>query len=63
MRSRPEGSIAVNPEVARFVDTRRDVLDVGNTDFTDVSAVVLSAEDLRNGIVSRLEAKPIPAGR
>jgi ornithine decarboxylase len=53
---RPEGSIAVNLEVARFVDTRREVVDVGNTDFTDVSAVVLSAEDLSNGVVSRLKA-------
>jgi ornithine decarboxylase len=46
----------VNLDVARFVDTRRQVVDVGNTDFTDVSAVVLAAEDLSNGIVSRLEA-------
>jgi ornithine decarboxylase len=56
MRTRPEGSIAANPDVARFVDTRRTVVDVGETDFTDVSAVVLAAEDLRNGIVSRLAA-------
>jgi ornithine decarboxylase len=56
MRPRPEGAIAVNLDVARFVDTRRQVVDVGNTDFTDVSAVVLAAEDLSNGIVSRLEA-------
>jgi ornithine decarboxylase len=54
MGPRPEGSIAVNLEVARFVDTRRAVVDVGSTDFTDVSAVVLSAEDLGNGVVSRL---------
>ena len=38
------------------MDTRRKVVDVGSTDFTDVSAVVLSAEDLSNGIVSRLRA-------
>ena len=56
MGPRPEGSIAVNLDVARFVETRRTVVDVGNTDFTDVSAVVLSAEDLRNGVVSRLRA-------
>jgi ornithine decarboxylase len=56
MRTRPEGSIAVNPEVARFVDTRRDVVDAGETDFTEVSAVVVAAEDLTNGIVSRLAA-------
>jgi ornithine decarboxylase len=56
MSSRPEGSIAVNPEVARFVDTRRQVVDATSSDFTDVSAVVLAAEDLGNGIVSRLNA-------
>jgi hypothetical protein len=56
MASRPEGSIAVNPEVARFVNTRRTIVDLGNTDFTDVSAVVLAARDLNNGVVSRLRA-------
>jgi ornithine decarboxylase len=56
MASRPEGSVAVNPEVARFVNTRRAIVDFGNTDFTDVSAVVLAARDLNNGVVSRLRA-------
>ena len=56
MASRPEGSIAVNPEVTRFVNTRRAMVDVGNTDFTDVSAVVVAAHDLNNGVVSRLRA-------
>ena len=56
MSSRPEGSIAVNPQVARFVNTRREVVNVVDTDFTDVSAVVLSAGDLTNGVVSRLQA-------
>jgi ornithine decarboxylase len=56
MGQRPEGSIAVSLDVVRFVDTRREVVDVGGTDFTDVSAVVLSVEDLSNGIVSRLRA-------
>ena len=56
MRSRPEGSIAVNPQVARFVNTRREIVDLATTDFTDVSAVVLFADDLNNGVVSRLRA-------
>ena len=56
MSSRPEGSIAVNPQVARFVDTRREVVDVADTDFTEVSAVVLAAGDLGNGVVTRLRA-------
>src|SRR6516165_5087357 len=56
MRIRPEGRIAVNPAVARFVDTRRDVVDVAETDFTDVSAVVLAAKDLDNGVLERLQA-------
>ena len=50
MASRPEGSIAVNPEVARFVNTQRVTVDLGSTDFTDVSAVVLAAHgSLRTG--------------
>jgi ornithine decarboxylase len=56
MTPRPEGGIAVNPEVARFVTTRRGIVDLAHTDFTDVSAVVLSAADLNNGVVSRLRA-------
>jgi ornithine decarboxylase len=56
MSASSEGCIAVNPAVARFVDTQREVVDVGETDFTDVSAVVLAAKDLDNGVASRLEA-------
>ena len=56
MASKPEGSIAVNPEVARFVDTTRTIVDLSSTDFTDVSAVVLAARDLTNGVVTRLRA-------
>jgi hypothetical protein len=44
MSPSPQGSIAINPRVARFVDTQRDVVDVAQTDFTNVSAVVLSAQ-------------------
>lgn len=55
MSASPEGCIAVNPTVARFVDTRRAVVDVGDTDFTDVSAVVLTAADLDNGVATRLD--------
>ena len=51
-----DGCIAVSPLVARFVDTQREVIDVADTDFTNVSAVVLSARDLDNGIASRLRA-------
>jgi ornithine decarboxylase len=50
----PQGSIAVNPDVARFVDTQRAIVDLRNTNFTDVSAVVLSAADLANGVVPKL---------
>jgi ornithine decarboxylase len=56
MSTRPEGAIAVNPAVARFVETRRQAVDVADTDFTDVSAVVLSPRDLENGVVERLAA-------
>jgi ornithine decarboxylase len=56
MASKPEGSLAVNPEVARFVNTRRAIVDLASTDFTDVSAVVVAARDLKNGAVSRLRA-------
>jgi ornithine decarboxylase len=56
MSIRPEGAIAVNPAVARFVETRRRVVDVMATDFTDVSAVVLSPADLQDEVVERLAA-------
>jgi ornithine decarboxylase len=56
MRIRPEGSIAVNPDVARYVDTGRDVVDVQATDLAEVSAVVLAADDLSDGIVCQLAA-------
>ena len=56
MRTSSEGSIAINPAVARFVDTRRSVVDVAHTNFTDVSAVVLSAQDIGDGVASDLEA-------
>jgi ornithine decarboxylase len=56
MSTRPEGAIAVNPAVSRFVETRRLLVDVADTDFTDVSAVVLSPADLENGLVDRLAA-------
>ena len=46
----------MNPTIARFVDTSRVVVDVKHTNFTDVSAVVLSAQDLGNGIASKLRA-------
>jgi len=56
--SRPEGSIAVNPEVARFVNTRRAIVDLGNTEFTDVSAVALAARDLTVSLVCSSKARP-----
>jgi ornithine decarboxylase len=56
MRTSPEGSIAINPDVARYVDTRRSVVDVAHTNFTEVSAVVLSAQDIGDGVASDLEA-------
>ena len=52
MTSRPEGTIAVNQAVARFVDTRRQVIDIAATDFTDVSAVVLATEALKLAAVN-----------
>jgi ornithine decarboxylase len=54
MKASPAGSIAINPAVAQFVDTRRGVVDVAHTNFTDVSAVVLSPQDLGNGIGAKL---------
>jgi ornithine decarboxylase len=56
MRTSPEGSIAMNPTIARFVDTRRVIVDLSHTNFTDVSAVVLSAQDIGDGVASKLEA-------
>jgi ornithine decarboxylase len=55
MRTSPEGSIAINPDIARYVDTKRSVVDVAHTNFTDVSAVVLSAQDVGDGVASTLD--------
>jgi hypothetical protein len=55
MTSMPEGTNAINPNVARFVDTSGEVVDFADTDFTDVSAVVLAARDLNNGVVAKLK--------
>jgi ornithine decarboxylase len=49
-----EGTIAVNPSVARFVETRRGVVDVHDSDLAGVSAVVVTAADLANGVGERL---------
>ena len=46
----------MNPTIARFVDTRRAIVDISRTNFTDVSAVVLSAEDIGDGVATKLEA-------
>jgi len=56
METRRSGAVAINPEIARFVRTSREVVDLRDSDFTDVSAVVLAARDLRNGIVDQLTA-------
>ena len=56
MASLPEGRIAANPDVVRYIKTHREIVDVGDTDFTDVSAVVLAAADLGNGVVPRVRA-------
>ena len=56
MSIRPEGAIAVNPAVARLVATRRQLVGIADTDFTDVSAVVLAPGDLEDGVAERLRA-------
>jgi ornithine decarboxylase len=56
MSAQPEGAIAVNPAVVRFVQTSRRIVDIADTDFTDVSAVVLSPADLESGVFERLRA-------
>ena len=54
MTPKTEGAIAVNPSIARYVQTQREVVDVHDSDFTDVSAVVIAAADLHNGIAEKL---------
>ena len=46
----------MNPTIARFVDTRRVIVDISRTNFTDVSAVVLSAQDIGDGVATKLQA-------
>lgn len=50
------GSIAIDPGVAPFVDIERELVSLADTDFTDVSAVVLSAGDARAGMVGEIAA-------
>lgn len=47
--------IAANAAVAGRLHTRREVVALGQTDFTDVAAVVVSLEEARCGILSLLQ--------
>lgn len=46
--------IAANTATLACFDTVRETVDVHHTDFTDIAAVVLSVEDVQNGMLSHL---------
>jgi ornithine decarboxylase len=56
MTSTTRGRIAVNPTIAQYIHTDRDLVDIRDTDLTDASAAVVTPDDLRNGIGRKLEA-------
>ena len=56
MHATIRGKIAATPSVAEVFTTTRDVVDVAQSDLTDVAAVVLSSADLRGGARSRVDA-------
>ncbi|WP_110459031.1 ornithine decarboxylase SpeF [Shewanella algidipiscicola] len=47
--------IAASLSVQSCFDTKRDVIDVLNTDFCDVGAAVLSVADVRQGVVDKIK--------
>jgi ornithine decarboxylase len=56
MSTAMHGKIASSASAAGSFVTDRDVVDARETDFTDVSAVVLSADDIRDGYRAKVEA-------
>lgn len=47
--------VAASLSVKSCFDTKRDVIDVLNTDFCDVGAAVLSVADVRQGVVDKIK--------
>lgn len=52
----PEGKIAFSLGVNEFVKTSREVVAIEDTNFTDISAVVLSEKDIEAGLLDRILA-------
>ncbi|EMF05942.1 TPA: ornithine decarboxylase SpeF [Serratia marcescens] len=47
--------IAANTQTLGCFETERDIVDVHHSDFNDVAAIVLSVEDVAQGMVARIE--------
>ncbi|KAA0890609.1 ornithine decarboxylase [Pusillimonas sp. ANT_WB101] len=56
MTNLPEGKIAFSPDVQEYVKTKRETVAVGATNFTDVSAVVLSEKDIDAGVLDHIHS-------
>lgn len=47
--------IAANQKTLSCFETTREISDVHHSDFNDVAAIVLSVEDVQQGLVAQLE--------
>lgn len=54
MANLPEGKIAFSLDVLKYVNTKRETVAIGNTNFTDISAVVLSEKDIDAGVLDHI---------
>ena len=54
MANLPEGKIAFSLDVLKYVNTKRETVAIGNTNFTDISAVVLSEKDIDAGLLDHI---------
>jgi ornithine decarboxylase len=55
MRKMKKLKIAANTHTLGCFETERDIVDVHHSDFNDVAAIVLSVDDVTQGMVARIE--------
>ncbi|WJV52258.1 ornithine decarboxylase SpeF [Prodigiosinella aquatilis] len=48
--------IATSTSVQSCFEIQREVVDINNTDFTDIAAVVISVDDVNNGMIKQVES-------
>jgi ornithine decarboxylase len=56
MANLPEGKIAFSRDVLKYVNTKRETVAIGDTNFTDISAVILSEKDIDAGLLDHISA-------